>query len=312
MTVMDVSTARNLNLRRSRLAIASALVLASASIIVVQLRATPSQAFPSTLIPSQGAYLGSWVAPRGDESERAALQRVESQIGRKFDIYHTYTKWNMAIPSATSWAAQNGRIPMINWSAQRTDGSIVSWSSIANGEQDAWIGERADAFRNFGFPVYLVFHHEPEDDQGAFGSAADYAAAFRHVVDVFSNHGVTNVAFVWNLMSWTFDPASGLIRPPSTLGYLRRHRRRRWLQLGSRATGRRMDVLRSGLSTRVRLLGRSWQTADGAGIRRPGGSDRSISQGAVVPRRPRHDQVLADVQRPGLLRREQGRAMDHG
>ena len=170
----------------------------------------PSQAFPSTLIPSQGAYLGSWVAPRGDESERAALQRVESQIGRKFDIYHTYTKWNMAIPSATSkWAAQNGRIPMINWSAQRTNGSIVSWSSIANGEQDAWIGERADAFRNFGYPVYLVFHHEPEDDQGAFGSAADYAAAFRHVVDVFRNHGVTNVAFVWNLMSWSFDPASG-------------------------------------------------------------------------------------------------------
>ena len=79
--------------------------------------------------------------------------------------------------------------PLINWSAQRTDGSIVSWSSIANGDQDAWIGERADAFQNFGYPVYLVFHHEPEDDQGAFGSAAEYAAAFRHVVDVFRTTG---------------------------------------------------------------------------------------------------------------------------
>ena len=46
VTVMDVSTARNLNLRRSRLAIASALVLASASIIVVQLRATRRRRFP--------------------------------------------------------------------------------------------------------------------------------------------------------------------------------------------------------------------------------------------------------------------------
>jgi hypothetical protein len=209
--VMDVSTPRNPNLRRSRLAGASAFVLIAASIIVVQLLATPSQAYPATLIPSQGAYLGSWVQPRGDESERTALQRVESQIGRKFDIYHTYAKWNMAIPSATSkWAAQNGRIPMINWSGQRTNGSVVSWSSIANGEQDAWIGECADAFRDFGYPVYLVFHHEPEDDQGAFGSPADYAAAFRHVVDMFNAHGVTNVAFVFNLVAFTFAPGAGL------------------------------------------------------------------------------------------------------
>ena len=185
-------------------------MLVTASIIVIQLLASPSQAYPASLIPSQGAYLGSWVAPRGDESAREALRRVESQIGRSFDIYHSYTKWNMSIPTATDlWAAQNGRIPMINWRAERTSGSIVTWSSIANGEQDGWIGERADAFRNFGYPAYLAFQHEPEDDSGSFGTPADYAAAFRHVVDVFNDHGVTNVAFVWNLMSWTFAPGSG-------------------------------------------------------------------------------------------------------
>ena len=209
--VLTSPTLRTPPLRRSHLAIASAFVLLAASIILVQLLATPSQAYPSTLIPSQGAYLGSWVQPRGDEGERAALQRVESQIGRKFDIYHTYSKWNMAIPSAMSkWAAQNGTIPMINWSAQRTNGGFVPWSSIANGEQDAWIGERADAFQTFAYPVYLVFHHEPEDDQGAFGSPADYAAAFRRVVDIFNAHGVTNVAFVFNLVAYTFAPSAGL------------------------------------------------------------------------------------------------------
>src|SRR5882672_3600517 len=196
--------------RRHHLMLAFAFVLVAASIMVVQVLVSPSQAYPASLIPSQGVYLGSWVAPRGNESEREALRRVELQIGRNFDIYHTYTKWNMPIPTGASlWAAQNGRIPMINWRAQRTDGSIIPWSSIANGDQDAWIGQRADAFRNFGYPVYLAFHHEPEDDPGAFGTPADYAAAFRHVVDVFNNHGVTNVAFVWNLMSWTFAPGSG-------------------------------------------------------------------------------------------------------
>ncbi len=198
------------SLRRPHLVATFAFVLVTASIIVVQLLARPSQAYPASLVPSQGAYLGAWVAPRGNESERDALRRVEMQIGRNFDIYHTYTKWNMPIPTGASlWAAQNGRIPMINWRAQRTNGSIVTWSSIANGQEDAWIGQRADAFRNFGWPVYLAIHHEPEDDSSAFGTPADYAAAFRHIVDVFRGHGVTNVAFVWNLMSWTFAPGSG-------------------------------------------------------------------------------------------------------
>jgi hypothetical protein len=208
--VLALSTPRIPTIRRAHLVVASAFVLFTASIIVIQLLIRPSQAYPPSLIPSQGAYLGSWVEPRGGESERAALQRVESHIGRKFDIYHTYTKWNMAIPSGMAmWAAQNGRFPMINWRAQRTSGSIISWSSIANGGEDAWIGERADAFKDFGYPVYLVFHHEPEDDLGAFGSPADYAAAFRHVVDVFNAHGVTNVAFVFNLVAFTFAPGAG-------------------------------------------------------------------------------------------------------
>ena len=208
--VLTPFTPRATTLRRPHLVAAIAFVLVTASIIVIQLLASPSQAFPASLIPSQGAYLGSWVAPRGDESAREALRRVESQIGRNFDIYHSYTKWNMTIPTATDlWAAQNGRIPMINWRSERTSGSIVTWSSIANGDQDGWIGERADAFRNFGYPAYLAFQHEPEDDSSSFGTPADFAAAFRHVVEVFNAHGVTNVAFVWNLMTWTFAPGSG-------------------------------------------------------------------------------------------------------
>ena len=241
------------SLRRPHLVATFAFVLVTASIIVVQLLARPSQAYPASLVPSQGAYLGAWVAPRGNESERDALRRVEMQIGRNFDIYHTYTKWNMPIPTGASlWAAQNGRIPMINWRAQRTNGSIVTWSSIANGQEDGWIGQRADAFRNFGFPVYLAIHHEPEDDSSAFGTPADYAAAFRHIVDVFRGHGVTNVAFVWNLMSWTFAPGFGQ-GPERVLpgGLLRRHRRRRRLQLGARSPGGRMDVVRPDLPERL-------------------------------------------------------------
>ena len=68
---------------------------------------------------------------------------------------------------------------------------------------------RADAIAAFGEPVYLTFHHEPEDDLATWGTPAEYAAAFRHVVDVFRARGVDNVAFVWTMMAWTFDPRSG-------------------------------------------------------------------------------------------------------
>ena len=47
------------------------------------------------------------------------------------------------------------------------------------------------------------------DDEGpGERGAAEYAAAFRHIVTVFRQRGVTNVAFVWTMMGWTFEPRS--------------------------------------------------------------------------------------------------------
>jgi beta-mannanase len=51
--------------------------------------------------------------------------------------------------------------------------------------------------------MYLTFHHEPEND-GAFGSASDFVAAFRHIVSVFRGQGVSNVAFAVTLMGSSY------------------------------------------------------------------------------------------------------------
>jgi hypothetical protein len=175
-----------------------------ASTVAMSVLGSSAQAYPSALLPNGGAFFGARVEPRGDESQRAALRRVESQIGRKFAIDHQYYQWGSRIPTAHQrWDVETGRIPFINWKA----GS--SWSSIANGSHDAWIRERADAFKEFSAPIYLAFHHEPENDHSRFGSASDYAAAFRRIVTVFRGRGVTNVAFVWTMMAWTFNPRSG-------------------------------------------------------------------------------------------------------
>ena len=98
----------------------------------------------------------------------------------------------------------SGRIPFINWHSSTASGNVISWGSIARGEQDPWVIGRADAFIAFGSPAYLTFHHEPEDNVGRFGSPSDYVAAFRHIVDVFRAEGVTNVAFVWTMTALAF------------------------------------------------------------------------------------------------------------
>ena len=165
---------------------------------------------PAVLFPANGAYFGSWVAPRSGESTQQAIQRVESQIGRRFAIDHQYYKWDTSFPtSEQSWTVTQGRIPFVNWKAQRTNGAVVRWSTIASGAEDAAIIARADAIKAFGYPIYLAFHHEPEDDLDAYGTPADYAEASRHIVTVFRSRGVTNVAFVWTMMSWSFNSNSG-------------------------------------------------------------------------------------------------------
>ena len=53
---------------------------------------------PAVLIPSNGAYLGAYVFPRGAETRQESLVRVESQIGRQFGIDHEYYKWDSPFP----------------------------------------------------------------------------------------------------------------------------------------------------------------------------------------------------------------------
>ena len=85
---------------------------------------------------ARGAYLGTWVAPRGAESREDAIRRVEGQIGRTFAIDHQYYKWDSAFPTShEAWTVAQGRLPFLNWKAQRTNGAVVPWSSIASGAE---------------------------------------------------------------------------------------------------------------------------------------------------------------------------------
>jgi beta-mannanase len=139
------------------------------------------------MVPSGGAL---WGTSKFDRS-------WEAQMGRKFDIAHFYHQWTSNFPTAEERSiAAEGRLLLLNWKMPSP------WSSVANGAHDGQIATTANRLKALGRKVFLAPHHEPEDQVGSFGSASDYARAFRHVVDGFRRAGAGNVIFVWNVMGY--------------------------------------------------------------------------------------------------------------
>jgi beta-mannanase len=143
------------------------------------------------LVPGSGALWGS----------SSVSDSLESTLGRRFDISHTYHDWDDQFPDSGEQArSSRGTTLFINWTPRFYGTTrIVQWSSIASGSQDAQIDATASRVKAFGRPMFLAFHTEPEPDVGQYGSAANFVAAWRHIHDRFQAKGVGNVVWVWNV-----------------------------------------------------------------------------------------------------------------
>jgi hypothetical protein len=168
--------------------------------------ATPSSSILAAT--SAPCRWGAYVNPFG-QSQSTGITAFETLIGRPLAITRHYLTWNIPLPGSTiRWTASAGHIPYVAWHATKKGNVAVPWASITAGVEDAWITTQAVAIRDAGFPMYLTFHHEPEDDQ-ANGSAADFVAAYDHVRGIFDANGVTNVTWVVTLMATTYGGGHG-------------------------------------------------------------------------------------------------------
>jgi len=154
------------------------------------------------LAPDQGLLFAAHVDAVGTQDNAGAIASFEDRLGRKLDGHRVFARWDDPLSSGVVAAdVIRGRMPILSIRPQRTDGSIVSWESLAAGTHDPAIRAQADAIAALAAPVILTLHHEP--DQTAYGSAAEFVAAWRHYVSVFRARGVDNVA--WN---WIMTPSS--------------------------------------------------------------------------------------------------------
>lgn len=143
-------------------------------------------------------YGGSW----GDSPwDGNTVTRFQRDAGKRMAIEHygQPPPWISQFDGhAAQLAVRRGAIPALDMSSE--DAPLAD---VAAGRYDAGIKSWADAVRQFGHPLFLLFDEEMNGtwyqwSAGRNGNtAADYIAAWRHMHDVVQGEGATNVTWVW-------------------------------------------------------------------------------------------------------------------
>jgi hypothetical protein len=150
---------------------------------------------PDLWIPACGAWLGAF--PAG--GSEAGYGNLESQIGRKLDIYRTYNVNLTALPAEALYYITNGN----KFMTSRRPGSLWSDVSGRNPTINSQLASLAQSVASVK-PNKVMLSLWPEPEQyiiphGTNGTAADYVAMWQNVWNIFTGNGATNVIWCWDV-----------------------------------------------------------------------------------------------------------------
>ena len=157
------------------------------------------------------------------------LSAFESSVNKGASIVHFGQPWmhNGAYyyfpTSVMETVRLHGSIPMINWGSWDYSGGAIqsAWSlaNVYNGTYDAFIQQYAIGAKAWNHPFFMRFDHEmngwwqfPWAEQINGNQPGDYVKAWKHVHDIFTQVGATNVTWVWapNVISSKTTPLASL------------------------------------------------------------------------------------------------------
>ncbi|MDQ1503946.1 MAG: hypothetical protein QOD57_1673, partial [Actinomycetota bacterium] len=172
----------------------------------------PGSIRDALLAPATGAWFGLYAHTDvyTQAESKAALTNLETALGRTADIDHWYEPWGDTFPTwRQPWDFAGGRIPMISWAKQSSD-------VILSGADDAYIAARADGVKALGKDVFLRWFWEMDGSRNlAYSQSPEaYIAAWRHIHDIFTARGATNVAWVWCPNASSFKTGSAQLYYP--------------------------------------------------------------------------------------------------
>jgi hypothetical protein len=200
-----------LHLLRSRrgaaLLLAGLLVLVA---VVVAVRLRPQQHCDDLPGPAVSGPRFGLTTP-GLPDDFTAVEQVRSAVGAPPRIVMWYASWQAGgdFPAeAARRSAAAGAVPQVTWEpwdpAAGPEQQTFPLTAIADGRFDEYVGRWAEQVEQYAGPVMLRFAHEMNTPTYPWGEVegrnpdGSYVAAWRHVHEVFSEAGATNVTWVWS------------------------------------------------------------------------------------------------------------------
>jgi hypothetical protein len=144
-----------------------------------------------------------------------SIATFEAHTGKKVSIVQFGKGWwfhNNYVPfSAPDFESirQRGSIPMVDWRSwdftvfPAYEQPRFSLRTIVNGAHDAFVRRWAIAAKQWGHPFFLRFDAEQNGDWYPWSevrngnTAGQFVQAWKHVHDIFTQVGATNVTWVW-------------------------------------------------------------------------------------------------------------------
>ena len=150
--------------------------------------------------------IGAWVGGPGQypQPTQQNVQAFQDLQGTHLDLISYFALFDINDWNATAQyanvAKNNGSTLVVTWMANGYNAQ-----ELVNGKADNYIREYAKGVKGFGDEIWLRPLHEANGDwydwgvgkSGAGNTDANVAEAFRHIVKIFKEEGVTNVKWVW-------------------------------------------------------------------------------------------------------------------
>lgn len=147
------------------------------------------------LIKPEKKYFGA--ALEGAPTSMAPVEKFTAQTGKQPNLIEYYAAFGDGFnASGVRNAWQSGALTIMSW-----EPFDVPLADIAAGKSDPYLEKYAAAVRELNLPVAISFADEMNGHWEKWGTrhvdAADYVEAWRHVHDVFTEAGASNVIWTW-------------------------------------------------------------------------------------------------------------------
>ena len=157
------------------------------------------QGSPAPDLPARELFYGAAMPPD-------RLAGFEAEIGSRLSCHRSFFEagHESDLVAQARSDVRLGRVPLVSIKPSG------SWSAAA--QETAWLDRLVEPLAEVPAPVFLIVHHEPENDVASYGSPADYVAMQRAALDRAERAG-SNVSVVPVLSSWSFSPSASRRRP---------------------------------------------------------------------------------------------------